>query len=665
MKSIEPIQACMDSDESDYRLNQVIGIGTFGRVYHASCLSGQLEGLEVAIKKIQKNKSTEIGWIRSRREGSILSYIRHPNIVKLYELFEDFSSIHFVLELCPYGNLGQYVKSKAEGRLPEEEVRYIMLKLIDALCHLHRSRILHRDIKCSNILIGAHFEIKLADFGLATKIPLDGSLPTATCGTLNYCSPELIERRPYSFSTDVWSLGCVLVVLLTGAPPFERETESQTANSILTVDYRLPNYVSHLAAKLVQSMLVRDPQLRISLEYITLKSFLHPSLPIHPLDLKCSATQEPSPYTSQRRLPTPPLFQKDRELFLQATPGASRQLPYDPYIYSPTYACLTDAQINTRNTLPFEVISPRLSLTLLPSGILVLWFNQESFLTMFSPDGRGIHVCKYSADATITDKLVNSLRVVESYDITTLPGRHNFRYLYASRQLDRIRRGAVQVEFISHGAHCRLWQNWPHPDFSIRFGDGLEITSLTSKNRLIFSHCHQASKHCPKTIEFNTEHTSCFDLPIELHSHFLHFQECLLKCIFLVKHTGFLEAGVDPICFDAQSFDAKFPVDFSRYAWDDARLTLWCVYRPGLNKILLPGVGWATIQPNGDVSLLFNDGCWFEVDPKTKTGNIAFPSQDPLPFCMSDILPMAIAERLVHLASLGIQEFSFLADRQK
>ena len=107
-------------------------------------------------------------------------------------------------------------------RLHELEVQCYSLQIINALKYLHAHRIIHRDLKLGNLFLNDKMEIKLGDFGLATKLDFDGEKKRTICGTPNYIAPEVLEGKcGHSYEVDVWSLGVIIYTLIIGKPPFE------------------------------------------------------------------------------------------------------------------------------------------------------------------------------------------------------------------------------------------------------------------------------------------------------------------------------------------------------------------------------------------------------------------------------------------------------------
>jgi polo-like kinase 1 len=111
---------------------------------------------------------------------------------------------------------------KRRKRLHELEVKCYTQQVINALKYLHSHRVIHRDLKLGNLFLNDKMQIKLGDFGLATKLDFDGEKKRTICGTPNYIAPEVLEGRAgHSYEVDIWSLGVILYTLIIGKPPFE------------------------------------------------------------------------------------------------------------------------------------------------------------------------------------------------------------------------------------------------------------------------------------------------------------------------------------------------------------------------------------------------------------------------------------------------------------
>lgn len=210
-----------------YELGKPLGEGKFGLVRDAI---HKQTGTRVAIKSIHKTKVSLEDLSLAKREIEILKVCQHPNIVPLLDTFENQDYIYIVMQLMQGGDLYDYLE-KREFKVSEERARTIIHALATALFYLHSYGIVHRDIKLDNILMtdstdGA--EPKLMDFGLSKMIG-----PNEHCkepfGTVGYAAPEVISGKSYDKAVDIWSLGVVLYILLTGTMPFAGESEQEIA----------------------------------------------------------------------------------------------------------------------------------------------------------------------------------------------------------------------------------------------------------------------------------------------------------------------------------------------------------------------------------------------------------------------------------------------------
>lgn len=118
----------------------------------------------------------------------------------------------------PIQTLNDLIKRKR--RFTESEVKYFMLQVLDGLEYLHAQKIIHRDLKLGNLFLNEHMNIKIGDFGLATRIDFYGEKKKTICGTPNYIAPEILESKGHSYEVDVWSVGVIIYTLIYGRPPF-------------------------------------------------------------------------------------------------------------------------------------------------------------------------------------------------------------------------------------------------------------------------------------------------------------------------------------------------------------------------------------------------------------------------------------------------------------
>jgi calcium-dependent protein kinase len=213
-----------------YDFLRVIGYGKFGVVREAVDLSGK--GASVAIKSIPKTKlKDDVGLFM--RELQVLHELDHPNIIKLYETFEDEKYFHLVMEHCSGGDLYEHICHK--GVLTEAEAALVMKKLLLAVNHMHNSYISHRDLKPENILYEGD-EIKVADFGISLKFANSQGEMTSVVGTPYFVAPEVLLSR-YGKECDVWSLGVMLFMMLSGMMPFQGENVKEVLGQIQTANF--------------------------------------------------------------------------------------------------------------------------------------------------------------------------------------------------------------------------------------------------------------------------------------------------------------------------------------------------------------------------------------------------------------------------------------------
>ena len=214
-----------------YEVKQKIGKGKFGLV---KCGINKETKMPVAIKIMAKKNMDKSDLELAKVEIDILKIGQHPNIIKLYDIYENENYIYIIMEYCSGGDLLSYFEYH-DYELPESKVCEIIHKLSMAIYYLHSYGIVHRDLKPENILmtdISDTADIRLLDFGLS-KIVGNEEKCTEPYGTLSFVAPEVLQGKPYDKSVDLWSIGIITFLLLCGYLPFddkhsEREIARQT-----------------------------------------------------------------------------------------------------------------------------------------------------------------------------------------------------------------------------------------------------------------------------------------------------------------------------------------------------------------------------------------------------------------------------------------------------
>lgn len=196
--------------KKDIQFLQLIGSGSFGKVYKVLLLSDRKE---YALKVLSKNQLSQLQLLgQFENEVDILKNCEHPNIITLFAVFEDEGYIFLLMELASEGNL--FEKLKKVGRFDEESVRGFMRDIIAAIQYLHNRSppIIHRDLKPENVLLCSH-TLKIADFGWSN---FNNELRNTFCGTPDYLAPEMILGTGHDESIDIWGLGILMYELLHG-----------------------------------------------------------------------------------------------------------------------------------------------------------------------------------------------------------------------------------------------------------------------------------------------------------------------------------------------------------------------------------------------------------------------------------------------------------------
>lgn len=164
-------------------------------------------------------------------EVEILSQLDHPNVVKLYEIFDEGNVLYLVMELMNGGELFDRIVEKEA--YSEKEAADTIRPIVDSIRYCHENGIIHRDLKPENLLYDSSDEngtIKISDFGLARFV--QNELATTACGTPGYVAPEIIEGKGYGQEVDYWSIGIILYIMLCGFPPFYDENNQKLFEAI-------------------------------------------------------------------------------------------------------------------------------------------------------------------------------------------------------------------------------------------------------------------------------------------------------------------------------------------------------------------------------------------------------------------------------------------------
>ncbi|KAL1267288.1 hypothetical protein QQF64_032651 [Cirrhinus molitorella] len=203
-----------------YVVVRQVGQGAFGRALLVKHRRGDAQ--LCVIKEINLRQLSSRDKDASRKEVTLLSKMKHPNIVAFYKSFYDRNNLYILMEYCDAGDLMNRIRMQRGKPFTEQQIVDWFVQICLGLKHIHDRKILHRDIKAQNIfLTQGGLKVKLGDFGIARMLNSTMELARTCVGTPYYLSPEICESRPYNNKTDIWSLGCVLYELCTLRHPFE------------------------------------------------------------------------------------------------------------------------------------------------------------------------------------------------------------------------------------------------------------------------------------------------------------------------------------------------------------------------------------------------------------------------------------------------------------
>lgn len=270
-----------------WKLGRTLGRGSTGRVRLAKNVhTGKLAAVKIVPKlnfkklenpKYKNNDATKLPY-GIEREIIIMKLIAHPNIMGLYDVWENKNDLYLILEYIEGGELFDYLIKR--GKLLEFEAIGYFKQIIHGISYLHQFNICHRDLKPENLLLDFNKNIKIADFGMAA-LEVDRRLLETSCGSPHYASPEIVAGKNYHGApSDIWSCGIILFALLTGHLPFDDENIRKLLLKVQNGKFIMPNELTWEAKDLISRMLQVNPNDRIPIEDI----LRHPLLTKYPDD---------------------------------------------------------------------------------------------------------------------------------------------------------------------------------------------------------------------------------------------------------------------------------------------------------------------------------------------------------------------------------------------
>lgn len=264
----------MQKKLGNYTFEKQIGSGAFATVYLGR---DDRTGRPVAIKMISRS-NPRADPVAIEKEVHVLMKLQHPNIVKLYEFQKTQNNFYLIFEFCKHGDLQGFIKSNfPKACVPEHQAQKLAQQILAGIKAMKDKKIVHRDLKCANILVADDFVLKIADFGFARFVEAANPLLESYLGTPLTMGPEVLMKTGYDDKCDIWSLGVIIYQIIFGKFPFEPRIPSldsliEAINKPGALQFPSHIPLTPAAKELISAMLTVDPKARISFDDL----FEHP-----------------------------------------------------------------------------------------------------------------------------------------------------------------------------------------------------------------------------------------------------------------------------------------------------------------------------------------------------------------------------------------------------
>ena len=255
--------------KATYKIVKLLGEGSYGKAYLAKC---DKEDKKYVIKQVMMEGMTDQEKRETFNEAAILKKLDHPNIIKFKEVFlqrKPKEALNIVTEFADGGDLSQKIEQQKKKPFPESEILDYITQICLALQHIHKKKIINRDLKSGNVFLMKSGIVKLGDFGIAKGLKSTWEKAKTMVGTPYYLSPEIIKNEPYDSKSDIWALGVLLYELMTFKMPFNAVSLPLLSIKINRGVYQPPPGIYSAEIKdLLKKCLTLEPEKRPSIDAI-------------------------------------------------------------------------------------------------------------------------------------------------------------------------------------------------------------------------------------------------------------------------------------------------------------------------------------------------------------------------------------------------------------
>lgn len=272
----------MENVEDVYEIGEVLGSGHFGQVREVRERSTTILWAGKFVK-LKRGAGSRLGQERKsvEQEVEVLQSLQHQNIMALRDVFESKAEVVLIIELIRGGELFDFIAEKEN--LTETDAIDFLKQILEGVSYMHSKCIGHFDLKPENIMLSekrvADPDIKIIDFGMAHRF-IQGEEYKSMGGTPQYIAPEIINYQPLSTAADMWSIGVITYILLSGLSPFQGDTDEETLKNIIALKYEFePHYfkqTTSMAKDFIQKLLVTDQEERMTAEECLVHPWIKP-----------------------------------------------------------------------------------------------------------------------------------------------------------------------------------------------------------------------------------------------------------------------------------------------------------------------------------------------------------------------------------------------------